>query len=154
MHASIKIIIFNMNGPSSIGEPRSFNAFTLSLISVGEAATIASMLECPWVARQAAADGHEKAPDRQWPLVLVPRHCSGATPVTPAAKRNAGFRRAVRDAQAMFYLMAAVTFENVVFRLVPIPCTAASITIETNPAIRAYSIAVAPASSLNGRKAA
>ena len=44
----------------------------------------------------------------------------------------------------MLYLMAPVTFENVVFRLVPIPCTEASITIERNPAIRAYSMAVAP----------
>lgn len=51
----------------------------------------------------------------------------------------------------MFYLMAAATFENVVFKLVPIPCTAATITIETNPAIRAYSMAVAPASLLQNR---
>jgi hypothetical protein len=45
------------------------------------------------------------------------------------------------------YLSAAETVENVVFNFVPIPCTAARITIETKPAMTAYSIAVAAVSS-------
>jgi hypothetical protein len=49
------------------------------------------------------------------------------------------------------YLMPLATLENVVFRLVPIACTAPTITIEINPAIRAYSIAVAPDSLLQNR---
>jgi hypothetical protein len=46
------------------------------------------------------------------------------------------------------YFNAPETLEKVVFRLVPIDCTAATITIEMKPAISAYSMAVAPASSL------
>jgi hypothetical protein len=51
-----------------------------------------------------------------------------------------------------YYLIPVATLENVTFRLVPITCTAPTITIETNPAIRAYSIAVAPASLLQNRQ--
>jgi hypothetical protein len=50
-----------------------------------------------------------------------------------------------------YYLIPLATLENVTFRLVPITCTAPTITIETNPAIRAYSTAVAPDSLLQNR---
>jgi hypothetical protein len=42
------------------------------------------------------------------------------------------------------YFKAVETLVNVVVRVVPRDCTAARITMEMPPAIRAYSIAVAP----------
>jgi hypothetical protein len=49
------------------------------------------------------------------------------------------------------YFSALETLENVVFKPVPIDCTAATITIEMKPAIRAYSMAVAADSSSQNR---
>lgn len=47
--------------------------------------------------------------------------------------------------------MPIATLENVMLKLVPIVCTAPTITIETNPAIKAYSMAVAADSFLRNR---
>jgi hypothetical protein len=49
------------------------------------------------------------------------------------------------------YFRAVWTLPKVVFKVEPTPCTAATITIEMPPAMRAYSMAVAPDSSFAKR---
>jgi hypothetical protein len=70
---------------------------------------------------------------------------------TPDQVRGRLFPDHALKLRARYYLMAEATLMNVPFKVVPIASVAARITIETNPAIRAYSMAVAPDSSLPKR---